>query len=68
MKRLQFTTDYILKQSQVKPSKMHKKLHVSFKDSLKWTKKRGIYIFLVETRLSFQVEIRNNCNRCPPPY
>ena len=42
-RRLQFIN--IQKQSHVKPSKMHKKLHVSFKHSFKWTKKSGIYLF-----------------------
>ena len=60
--RLQFIN--IQKQSHVKPSKMHKKLHVSFKHSFKWTKKVE-YIFLVETFFffSFHVKIGNNSAR-----
>ena len=66
-RRLQFIN--IQKQSHVKPSKMYKKLNVSFKHSFQWTKKVE-YIFLVETFpfFSFHVKIRNNCVACPTPY
>ena len=54
---------YIQKQSHVKPSKLHKKLPVSFRDSKTWYTS-----FWSKPFFSFHVEIRNNCDGCPTPY